>query len=185
MTISGGLLGSGPSIAHANFTDGHFELQAFVRGPGDTLWSKRFNGTIWGNWFEIPDSLFEGDPDCTWSGSGGFDCALRSTNDTLLINSSCCLTTQGTTWQDLGGTLFTSPTITSWGGDNLNVLTHGPGNSLWWTQKNGFIWEVWKELDSGVTMTTAPDCVSINLGAIHCVLIDGNGNLLYHRIQFA
>jgi hypothetical protein len=166
----GGALGSGPSIAHANFSDGHIELQAFVRGPGETLWSKRFNGQIWGNWFEIPDSVFEGDPDCTWSGSGEFDCALRSTNDTLMVNTGCCLTNQGTQWADIGGTLNTSATITSWGGDNFNVLTRGPGSSLWWTQTNGFIWDVWEELDPTVTMTTAPDCVSISLGAIHCVL---------------
>ena len=178
----GGILGSGPTISSIVFTDGHVELQAFVRGPGDSLWTKRNNGTSWGNWVEVPNSTFEGDPDCVYKGSGEVDCVVRGLDDTLRHNQGCCLNSGGATWENLGGFLLTGPTISSWGQDNLNVVVRGPGDSLWLRTWNGNNWTDWNNWDPDITMTTAADCTAPSPGNLFCVIIDANGNVLFDNL---
>lgn len=178
----GGLLGGGPTLTHANFSDGHYEVQAFVRGPGEALWAKRFNGQVWGDWFLIPNSVFRGDPDCTWKGVGDFDCVMRLNDDTLIHNEGCCLNTSGPVWENLGGALRASPSISSWGSDNLNIVIKGSNSTLWLNTWNGNNWVGWNNWDPDIQLNTAPDCVSNGPGSIHCVIITADGNVLYDNL---
>jgi len=178
----GGLALSGPTIASIVFSDGHLELQVFVRGPNDSLWTKRNNGTIWGNWIEIPNSTFEGDPDCVYKGMGEIDCVMRTLGDTLMHNSGCCLSTTGAPFENLGGNLLSGPTISSWGADNLNVAVRGPGNTLWTRVWNGVSWSDWANWDDEIQLSSAPDCTAPSPGNLFCAITDANGNVLFDNI---
>ncbi len=172
----GGVLSSGPSIAAVVGSNGNIELQAFVKGPSEALWSKRFNGTVWGNWFQSPNvSFFQSDPDCTWRGTGEFDCVVLSAGDDVMHNDGCCLNTGGALWENLGGDFISGPSIASRTQNSFDVFVHGPNDNLWWRTEGGNSrLPSWVEIDLSGNVASGPDCAALNADVVLCVFLSPN-----------
>lgn len=175
----GGVLSSGPSVAAVVGSGGNIELQAFVKGPSEALWAKRFNGTQWGNWFQSPNvSFFQNDPDCTWRGFGEFDCVVLSAGDDVMHNDGCCLNTQGALWENLGGDFIHGPSITSRTQNSFDVFVHGPNDNLWWRTEGGNSrLPTWTEIDVNGDMASGPDCDAVNTEVVLCAYLSQEGNV--------
>ncbi|WP_245837321.1 DUF346 domain-containing protein [Virgibacillus phasianinus] len=81
-------------------------------------------------------------------------------------------------WENLGGTLTSSPAVASWQSNRLDVFGRGTGQNLyhkWW---DGNRWSGWENL--GGTLTSAPAAVSWGPNRID-VFTRGTDQSLYHK----
>ena len=187
----GGDLASGPTITAQVYPDNLVEWQVFARNDDDSLQGIRENGNLWGNWFDVPSSDFVGDPDCAYRGLGDTlkdpDCVLRSSSNSMLHNIGCCMQFSGGRFVDIGGELLSSPTITSSREERLDVLGRGPTGNLWHRFKDDRrdgTWSEWTQVDeSGRQFLGDPDCVSVEIRVIHCIIQDSIGRVHYKRFD--
>lgn len=178
----GGDLASAPSIASIIMPNNVIAFKAFARWSDGSLWGINHDGSNWGTWFKLPNSAFQGDPDCLYKGSGDVDCVLRSEKNTLLHNIGCCLNADGTSFEDLSGTLLSDPTIAAPNQEMLYVVARGIGDALWVIFRNDKGWSSWREIDANLALSDAPDCVSIAVGEADCVVLGPLGRVFYKRI---
>ncbi len=179
----GGELRSAPTIVPIVLPNNIIEYRVYARGKNDNLWGVHYQEGFWREWFEIPGSEFQGDPDCVFKGIGEVDCALRSKNKTLLHNVGCCLSKEGTRWEDLSGTLNSDPTITAASEDRIDVLVRGQGDLLWRNTHNGQSWSGWFSVDSSTLLTDAPDCVSLVEGEADCAILAALSRSFYGKVN--
>lgn len=85
-------------------------------------------------------------------------------------------------WEDLGGVLSTSPSVSSWQPNRLDVFAGGSDNAMyhkWW---DGRSWSIWENL--GGILTSAPAAISWGPDRID-VFVRGTDNckrqVLFHK----
>ena len=72
----GGSLSSSPAAASMQYGN----LEAFVRGPGNTVWEITCTGTVWSAWGDLGGSPITGDPDAVGWGGDQLDVVARGTD---------------------------------------------------------------------------------------------------------
>ena len=183
----GGDLASGPTITAQIYPDNLIQWQVFARNDAGSLQGIRDNGDIWGPWVEVPNSEFIGDPDCVYRELADPlkdpDCILRSPQNTMLHNNGCCMVNGNGFFLDIGGELRSSPTITSSREERLDVLGVGPDGTLWHRYKDTRqedAWSEWGPVDDGQRqIADDPDCASVEVRVIHCIIQDSIGRVHY------
>ncbi|MGK3985906.1 hypothetical protein WME99_22855 [Sorangium sp. So ce136] len=108
-------------------------------------------------------------PQCNGTNTGDLNLTTRD------INGAAAL--YGARWESLGGTLTSSPAVSSWGSGRLDVFARGADNALWhkWFQGS---WSGWESL--GGSITSDPAAVSWSNGRID-VFARGTDNSLQHK----
>ena len=81
-------------------------------------------------------------------------------------------------WQSLGGTLTSSPAVSSWGTNRVDAFVRGTDNALYQRTWNGTSWGAYTSL--GGTITSQPAAVSWGPNRID-VFARGTDLQLYHR----
>ena len=81
-------------------------------------------------------------------------------------------------WEDLGGILTSSPAVSSWQANRLDVFGRGQNNALWHKWWDGTGWSEWEDL--GGVLTSNPGAVSWGPNRID-VFGRGQNNALWHK----
>jgi hypothetical protein len=186
----GGVLDSAPTITALVFRDNLIELRVYARNRDGNLQVFRHNGSLWGNLggdgVEIPNSEFIGEPDCIFRGGDAVepDCVVLNESGQVLHNVGCCLDDRGTQWENLDGDFVSGPTIASPDPDRLYVLARGTSNSLWLKTWLRGAWSEWEEIDSGISLNKAPDCNSVEIQKVDCIVAGDLSRSHYMKIEF-
>lgn len=187
----GGVLGGPPTVTAWVFPDNLVELRAYAKHPSGNLQMFRHNGSVWqnaegGEGTEIPNSPFDGEPDCIYRGGGAVDsdCVVLNESGEVLHNIGCCLDDRGTQWENLGGDFLSGPTIASPDPDRLYVLARGTNNTLWLKSWLRGEWSEWEEIDPGISLIEAPDCNSVETGKVDCIIAGELSRSHYRKIEF-
>jgi hypothetical protein len=183
----GGVLTDSPAIA----STGTNNLYAFVRGDDGALYATTYNGTSWASWSGGSWSGSAGDLGGPTSGTfvgapsaiawgGKVTVAVRGTDNALWIDTLSGGSWSG--WTSLGGTLTSSPTITSQNSSDLEVFIRGSDDGLWQDSYNGSSWSGWGSLGapSSGTFINDPSATSRSNGVI-TVYVDGANHQVYEK----
>lgn len=81
-------------------------------------------------------------------------------------------------WEDLGGVLTSSPAVSSWQTNRLDVFGRGQNNALWHKWWDGVRWSEWEDL--GGILTSGPAAASWASNRID-VFGRGQNNALWHK----
>jgi len=166
----GGYLTSDPAVA----SWGEGRLDVFVRGSGNFLYQKFYDGGAWSGWVAFYDGELTSDPAAVSWGWGRIDVFWRGTDFTLRHKFF-----DGVAWsavESLGGYLTSGPAVASRGPDKLDVFVRGTDNALYRLSYDGE-WSGWVRL--GGRLTSDPAAVSWGDGRID-VFMRGPDYDLYH-----
>ena len=78
-------------------------------------------------------------------------------------------------WDNLGGTLTSEVSCTSWSTDRIDCFARGLDNALWHISWGGATWSGWQR--RGGILTSGPECVSWGANRLDCFAIGLNGAL--------
>lgn len=132
--------GSGPSYV----TSSQGRMDFIYRTPDNSL---RHSFFVFPDWMSVDLGGQEttiGDPDCVSWGENRIDCFVRGATNHLLhttYNGS-----SWSLWNDLGGTLTTSPTVTSRSIGHLDVFAGGGNKAFSQVNWDGSRWNGWLDL---------------------------------------
>ncbi len=170
------------SLAAAAYPNGNISIT--VTGSDSRVWEQAKVGTSftgWANLGALPGSGTVSDPATVTTGNGRLDVVVR--RGTTLYIKTWVEASGWTTWQPLGGGASapaSSPAITSWGPNRLDVFVRGTDNKLYWRKctancmGNTGTWSAWKVIPGG-TFRGKPTAVSRGVGLID-VFVHGNGD---------
>jgi C1A family cysteine protease len=81
-------------------------------------------------------------------------------------------------WEDLGGQISSSPTVSSWADNRLDCFARGLNSHMWHKYWNGAGWSGWEDL--GGVITDAPAAVSWGPNRIDC-FAPGQDHAMWHK----
>jgi hypothetical protein len=160
----GGVLYDGSAPAASSWGSGR--LDVFVRGTGNGLYQKYFNGT-WSGWISHGGVLTSSPAAVSW-GPNRIDVFAKSKNNTLIHK---WYDGRWSGWEDLGGSITDAPTASSWGNGRLDVFVRGSDGALHHKWYDGR-WSGWESL--GGQIIGAPTAVSWGSNRIDIFVRDTN-----------
>jgi RHS repeat-associated protein len=151
-------------------------LDLFVRGTGNNLLHKYWNGTSWSATWEDLGGPFSSDPAAVAWGPNHIDLFARGMDNKLMHNWWDGTAWQG--WDNMGGgsAVASGPTAVSWSAGRLDVFARSTTNTLnhrWWDGS-------WHEDDLGGTLTSAPGAASWGPNRLD-IFSRGADNGLWHK----
>ena len=135
----GGVLTSTPAVSSWGAT----RADVFVRGSGNGLYQKTWNGTAWSGWTAL-GGVSTSAPAATSWGANRIDVFVRGADNQLYHRSSDG--TSWSSWEPLGGVLTSAPTVASWASGRLDVFVRGADNALWHKWFVSGAWSGWESL---------------------------------------
>lgn len=165
-------------------------IDVVVRGGGDEIYHKYFDGAApWlpsGYYEHLAGTSLYGPAICSWA---------PSRLDTFCIGTDSSLQHKyydsGTwgpggaegSWENLGGTLNSSPAAVSWGSGRIDVVARGGNNNIYHKYYvSGTGWSAWSNI--GGTAVGAPAICSWAAGRLD-VFIRGTDNALRHNYYYS
>lgn len=170
----GGIAASAPTIV----SWGPGRLDVFVRGQDEALyWSSWQDGTWNLAWSRI-DGILRSAPACTSRRVTSIDCFALDTRGQVSQ-----IIYEGERWGGWtpipGGLGTSSPSVTSWRGERVDVFVRGSSGRLYQSSwSRGGAWSTWQEITTEA-IPSAPSCVSWGLGRIDCFRLSPYDASLY------
>lgn len=146
----------------------------FVKGPGNALLFRGWNGSNWIKWVSLAGNL-ESDPECVSMEAGRYDCFARGTGNVMM---HIAVGAGIPTWVSHGGALQGKPECLSRKPGTLDCFVKGPLDALWHKGWTGSAWTEWNNL--GGKIDGAPSCASWSNDRIDC-FVRGPLNRLYQQ----
>ncbi len=150
-------------------------VDVLVRGTGNGVYQKTWNGTVWGSWSLLGGTAMSKPAAVSWA-ANRIDLFVRGTDNQLYHR--WYYGGGWSRWESLGGTLTSAPAVASWGSGRLDVFVRGTDNQLYRRSWDGTKWTAWEGL--GGTLTSDPAAVSWGANRID-VFARGTDNGLWHR----
>ena len=167
----GGVLTSTPAVSSWGAT----RADVFVRGSGNGLYQKTWNGTAWSGWTAL-GGVSTSAPAATSWGANRIDVFVRGADNQLYHRSSDG--TSWSSWEPLGGVLTSAPTVASWASGRLDVFVRGADNALWHKWFVSGAWSGWESL--GGVLSAGPAATSWGSNRID-VFVRGTDSGLWQR----
>jgi hypothetical protein len=164
----GGNNTSDPDIS----SPGKGQLDIYVRGSDNALWTRHMSGRTWGGWQSLGGILTSG-PGAVYH-DGQTNVMANGTGGNPLWNWNIVGGWWGT--ENLGGSGTSDPDVSSWGSGRLDAFVRGSDNALWHRYWNGS-WSSWEKL--GGSWVGGPGAVSWGSNRID-VVTRGTDNAIYH-----
>jgi hypothetical protein len=156
---------------------GQGRIDLFIRGAGNALQHKYWDGNTWVGWDDLGGVLSSGPDAASWS-SGRLDVFVLGTDNAIWHKWYDGSSGWGA-WESLGGSMTSAPSAVSWGPGRIDIFAKGTDNALWhkWYD-SAFGWGSWESLGGG--LTSGPDAASWASGRID-VFVKGTDNALKHK----
>ncbi|HEY1616425.1 MAG TPA: hypothetical protein VGG25_02340 [Streptosporangiaceae bacterium] len=156
-------------------------LDVFVRGTDNAIWHVWWNGITWSNWESLGPAIVSSPAAVSW-GFNHIDLFGIGTDGNLYQK-----TWNGNAWSNWvspiappppGIAAGSSPAVSTWTANHLDVFVRGTDNAIWHTQWNGSNWSSWDS--RGKTIVSSPASVSWGVYRIDLFGLGTDGNL-YHQ----
>ncbi len=167
----GGALRGGPDVT----SQAPRRLDTAVRGPGDHLYVKSFDGTTWSGFHPLPGTITSDPAIVSWA-PGRLDVFARGGSGDLVHAWSVNGHWFG--WQHLGGRIIGGPGAASQGVRRLDVFVRGSDSQLYTDSFHDNRWTGFHA--HGGILRSDPAGVSRSPGRLD-VVAQGGGGILVHR----
>jgi hypothetical protein len=175
----GGVLGSSPAVS--SWAPGVIDV--FVEGTDGALWHEWYSDGAWhpsqSDWERLSPSTFLYSPAAVSWGTRRVDVFVTGTNRHLMHVWWAGGGWGG--WEDLGGTLYSQPTVTSTAAGQLDIFALNSSGHLI-RLHYGPTWGAWSETDS-TTLYEAPTAISSGAGIIDVFSRNAQGSVVSRRLD--
>jgi len=150
-------------------------LDVFVKGGGDAMYHKWWNGSAWGG-FENLGGIISSTPNAVSWGPNRLDIFAKGTDNAMWHKWWDGSAWGG--WESLGGVLDSAPCAVSWAANRLDIFAKGTDNALWHKWWNGSAWGGWESL--GGVLDSAPQAVAWGPNRLD-VFVRGTDGAMWHK----
>ncbi|WNG27301.1 hypothetical protein F0U62_27250 [Cystobacter fuscus] len=172
----GGVAGLNPAHNHPSAVSmAAGTQQVYIRGPGNSLWVKGWNGSVWGSWLDLGGQLTSA-PSATSPAPNVTHVYVRGTDNQLHVKGFA-----NNTWGDwlpLGGILTSGPSAVSPNPNVTWVFIRAQDNRLWVKGWANNTWGDWVQIGGDFTFASDPSAVSMSPGTTQ-VYVRGHDNALW------
>jgi subtilisin family serine protease len=163
--------GDGPSAASAR----PGQLDVFIRGFDDAVWTRHFDGTTWSGWTSL-GGIVTTVPSVVSPGPGRLYLFARGADHALWTRSFDGVSWSG--WSSLGGILSTGAVAASRAQGTVDVFVGGGDGAVWYKSLGATGWGGWGTLGGFITAT--PAAASAGPGTVG-LFVRGGDNALWFQ----
>jgi hypothetical protein len=160
-------------------------LDVFVRGTDNAIWHAWWDGTRWNAWESLGPAIVSSPAAVSW-GPNRIDLFGVGADGNVWHKVWDVVWNHGwTSWlSEIGApppgiVVGSSPSVSSWAANRLDVFVLGTDNAIWHAWWDGTRWNAWESL--GPTILSSPAAVSWGPNRIDLFGVGADGNV-WHKV---